>query len=91
MGDSARLTVMVSGQVQGVGFRDWVRQQAEPRGLAGSVTNLRDGRVQVIAEGERDAVAALLTALHGGDAPGSVTDVVESWNEPRGESGFQLC
>ena len=46
-----RLTAWVRGRVQGVGFRWWVRSRALELGLAGSATNLDDGRVQVVAEG----------------------------------------
>jgi acylphosphatase len=65
--------------VQGVGFRYWVRDQAVARGLAGSATNLRDGRVEVIAQGPRALCEALLDDLLGGAAPGYVTDVASRW------------
>ncbi|MCW2656443.1 MAG: acylphosphatase [Jatrophihabitans sp.] len=93
MADSAdaRLTALVSGDVQGVGFRDWVRRQAARHGLAGAATNRPDGRVEVVAEGPREAVSALLAALRSAAAPGNVQDVAESWEAPRGEpSGFRM-
>jgi acylphosphatase len=83
-----RLTAFVKGRVQGVGFRWWTRSRALELGLAGSATNLDDGRVQVVAEGPRDAAEALLSLLRGPDAPGRVEAVVERWGEPRGEQGF---
>jgi acylphosphatase len=82
MGDDARLTAWVSGRVQGVGFRWWVRRRAEALGLRGTATNLADGRVEVVAEGGRAACEALLQALRSGDTPGTATQVYERWGEP---------
>lgn len=53
----------VSGRVQGVGFRYFVRRAAEPLGLVGWVRNLPDGRVEVVGSGSREAVAELHSAL----------------------------
>ena len=88
--DAVRLTALVSGRVQGVGFRYWVREQAQAHGLAGSATNLRDGRVEVIAEGPRDACQVLLDVLEGDRTPGAVSDVVPSWTDPQGLDGFAV-
>jgi acylphosphatase len=83
--DSAvRLTAWVRGHVQGVGFRWWARSQALELGLVGSARNLADGRVAVVAEGDRSACEALLRALRGGDSPGRVEEVVEQWGDARG-------
>ncbi|NKZ04812.1 acylphosphatase [Actinomadura latina] len=86
-----RLTAWVRGRVQGVGFRWWVRSRALELGLAGSATNLGDGRVEVVAEGPRARCLQLLDLL-GGDTsgrPGKVTGVTERWSAPRGEAaGF---
>jgi acylphosphatase len=87
----ARLTAVVTGRVQGVGFRYWVRQRAESLGLAGAATNLADGRVQVVAEGRRAACERLLADLGTRESPGAVADVVASWSEPVGEpAGFRV-
>jgi len=89
---AVRLTVFVRGRVQGVGFRWWVRARALELGLAGSATNLPDGRVQVIAEGPGDACQALLAALAGPPTPGrpgEVRGVAEQWGDARGERGFR--
>ncbi len=86
---SVRLHVVVSGMVQGVGFRDWVRRTARPLELAGSAVNLPDGRVEVIAEGAREACEQLLARL-GGWTPGEVSDLEVSWPEPQSEpAGFR--
>jgi acylphosphatase len=85
----ARLTAWVRGHVQGVGFRWWTRARALELGLVGTATNLDDGRVEVVAEGSRDACSSLLEALRGPGSPGTVAGVTERWSEARGSlSGF---
>ena len=79
-----RLTASVHGNVQGVGFRWWVRARALELGLVGWAANLDDGRVEVVAEGPRAAVQALLDALNGPGVPGRVRTVVERWAKPHG-------
>jgi acylphosphatase len=76
-----RVVALVSGSVQGVGYRWFVRGLAEDAGLAGSAANLPDGRVEVVLEGPGDVVAAVLGALDGPRAPGAVSRV-ESRREP---------
>jgi acylphosphatase len=79
-----RLTAWVRGSVQGVGFRWWTRSKALELGLTGSASNLPDGRVEVVAEGEKAPCEALLAVLRGPGTPGTVLQVVERWSEPRG-------
>jgi acylphosphatase len=81
---SVRLTVWLRGRVQGVGMRWWVRSRALELGLAGWARNLEDGRVEVVAEGPRDALEALLAMLSGPGVPGSVAGVTDRWSEARG-------
>jgi acylphosphatase len=86
-----RVVAVVSGHVQGVGYRYFVRGLARAAGLAGSATNLPDGRVEVVLEGDDAAVRAVVGALGGSDAPGTVTSV-DSRDEPaRGSSGFTVA
>ena len=91
--EAVRLTAWVHGRVQGVGFRWWVRARALELGLAGSATNLDDGRVQVVAEGPRSDCERLLALLadpaEGAGRPGRVGGVTERWATPTGGlSGF---
>jgi acylphosphatase len=74
-----RLTAWVRGHVQGVGFRWWTRARALELGLTGAATNLADGRVEVVAEGSRQACETLLERLRGEGTPGRVDFVVERW------------
>lgn len=81
---AVRLTAWVEGAVQGVGFRWWTRCRGLEAGLVGEARNLSDGRVAVVAEGDRQACQRLLDALHGGGTPGRVDQVVAQWGEARG-------
>ncbi|WP_214323306.1 acylphosphatase [Nonomuraea sediminis] len=82
--EKARLTAWVRGRVQGVGFRWWTRARALELGLSGYARNTADGRVEIVAEGTREACVKLLEQLRGCDTPGRVDGVVERWSEPRG-------
>lgn len=66
---------IVSGRVQGVFFRALARKQAVALGLAGSVKNLPDGRVEVIACGDRHELAKLRRWLAQGPPMARVDDV----------------
>lgn len=66
---------LVSGRVQGVWFRASTRQQAIRLGLTGRADNLADGRVLVVACGDRDALAALEQWLWEGPELARVTAV----------------
>ncbi len=85
---SLRQVAVVSGHVQGVGYRWFVRQVATELGVAGSATNLPDGRVEVVLEGPDAAVAAVLADLEGPRAPGAVTGVDVRDEPVRGSAGF---
>ncbi len=82
--DDVRLTAWVHGSVQGVGFRWWTRSKALELGVVGSASNLADGRVEVVAEGSREACEALLEQLREARTPGVVEQVVARFSEPRG-------
>jgi acylphosphatase len=83
-----RAVAVVSGHVQGVGYRWFVRELAASAGLAGSVRNLPDGRVEVVVEGPAEALDDLLAALDGPRAPGAVTRVDSHFEPVQGSSGF---
>ncbi|WP_110647660.1 acylphosphatase [Salinicola peritrichatus] len=65
----------VSGSVQGVNYRDYVRRHAERWGITGHALNLDDGRVEVVACGEATAIAELIDRLWEGSPASDVTDV----------------
>lgn len=70
------LTAYVSGKVQGVGFRAATVRQAHQLKLGGWVRNLADGRVQVLLQGDRDAVDRMLSWLLRGPPSARVAGVV---------------
>jgi acylphosphatase len=89
-----RATIFVKGKVQGVGFRWWTRSRALELGLVGFARNTADGRVEVCAQGERDAIVrlqALLTEFPStAGRPGRVESTTTQWGDPRAElSGFR--
>ncbi len=67
--------VLVSGRVQGVGFRWYAREKGQELGLAGWVKNLPDGRVEGWLEGEEGAVRAMLAWLEKGPPAARVKSV----------------
>lgn len=79
-----RLTAVVRGHVQGVGFRWWASNRAQALGLVGSATNREDRTVQVVAEGPESACQNLLAELRGGRTPGRVRNVTAQWSAARG-------
>lgn len=83
-----RLSALVSGEVQGVGFRAFVRRLALDTGVSGYAENLSDGRLEVIAEGERGALEVLLHQLWRGPAHAEVAAIDVSWGEVSGLEGF---
>jgi acylphosphatase len=68
---------LISGMVQGVGYRFFVLRAAARHQVRGTVRNLPDGRVEVIAEGERDAMDEFKKDLATGPAMAAVTDIDE--------------
>jgi acylphosphatase len=73
------LTAIVSGRVQGVGFRQFVWSQARHLPLVGWVRNLPDGSVEVVAQGPRPAIETLRLKLLQGPRYAYVADVSEDW------------
>ena len=75
MGSDVCKRCIVSGKVQGVWFRASAKREADRLGVAGFARNLPDGRVEVLACGEADAVAALIEWLHAGPPLAKVAKV----------------
>jgi acylphosphatase len=81
-----RMRAIVKGIVQGVGFRYFTVYQAQRiGGITGYVRNLRDGSVEVVAEGEREKLEHLLAQLRKGPTGAHVTGVDVFWENPTGE------
>ena len=80
-----RLHAVVRGDVQGVGFRYFVQRKAQQLGLAGWVRNNDDGTVELVAEGERDALEQLKRTLQEGPRLGRVDRVDTQWSPGTGD------
>jgi acylphosphatase len=83
--------VIVSGRVQGVGFRYATMGRARSRDVAGHVRNLPDGTVEAVFEGAPDAVDALVAWCGRGPAGARVDDVKVELETPTGEAGFRAA
>jgi acylphosphatase len=89
VGVAVRRRIVVRGRVQGVFFRDTTRRRADSLGVAGWATNLPDGTVEVVAEGEPEAVERLVAFCREGPRRADVERVDVSDQEPEGLSGFE--
>jgi|tagenome__1003787_1003787.scaffolds.fasta_scaffold20578963_1 acylphosphatase len=85
MADQTRLSAVIRGEVQGVGFRWGVLSLAEDLGLYGYVTNRSDGTVEVVAEGPASEVGQLEKYLHNGPPSAVVEGVEAEHGEPSGK------
>lgn len=83
--------VVIEGEVQGVGFRKWLRGQAVALDVQGWVRNRHDGTVQAVLKGDRAKVERLIGKLHFGPTGASVTRVsVTPHSRAFSHSGFKL-
>lgn len=80
-----RARVIISGKVQGVYFRGFVRDAARRLGVNGYVRNLLDGRVEAVMEGEKEQIENLIALCRQGPPMSRVDKVDVTWEEFRGE------
>lgn len=85
-----RRHLWVSGRVHGVGFRVSCLHEANSLGVSGWVRNLPDGRVEVVAEGELDAVEQFVDWCYQGPPMARVTAVKAQSEPPEGTAGFSV-
>ncbi len=88
--DVVRRRAVIYGRVQGVFFRDSVRRRAQEVGVAGWVSNRRDGAVEAVLEGAPDAVARLIRFCETGPRHAEVAQVEVSEEAPEGLRGFEI-
>ena len=81
---------VVTGRVQGVGFRFFAERAAREAGVAGWVRNREDGSVETFAEGEEPAVRAYLERLRVGPRVSRVQAVLEEEAGPAGHTTFEI-
>lgn len=85
----SRARILVSGLVQGVGFRYFCHKHARLLGLSGFARNLVHGDVEVEAQGEREKIEHYIERLRGGPAGAVVSGVAVEWAAVvEGEEGF---
>lgn len=90
-GNLGRLEARVTGRVQGVGYRYFVRISAADANLRGFVRNEPDGTVLVVAEGRNSDLQRLLEALRRGPRAARVKNVEVEWKPPQEEFvGFAI-
>jgi acylphosphatase len=85
-----RKRVLVSGSVQGVFYRDTCRRVASEEGVSGWASNLRDGRVEVVLEGDQAAVDRVVKWCGEGTRYSSVDSLELRDEEPEGLTGFTI-
>jgi acylphosphatase len=87
-----RVIALYSGRVHGVGFRVTVRQLACGYDVTGTVRNLPDGRVELIAEGTRPELEAFLTGIDESELSGFIAGRSQTWQEAQGNlRGFVIA
>ncbi len=83
---NARMHLVITGRVQGVWYRGSAQSEAQGLGLSGWVRNRADGDVEVVAEGPRAALEALVEWCRNGPPMAHVEDVQVRWEEPLQET-----
>jgi len=78
---AVRAQILVSGRVQGVGYRAFAARVARDHGLVGGVRNLDDGRVELDVEGTKTVIEAMLLALKAGPPAARVHTVETTWGQ----------
>jgi acylphosphatase len=85
------MTIWYSGHVQGVGFRLTARHVAAGYEVVGTVKNLPDGRVELVAEGEREELEAFRAAIPEAGLRGGIRDEQVLWGRAVGGfKGFEI-
>lgn len=81
--------LVITGRVQGVGYRAWLTRRAEALGLAGWVRNRADGSVEAVVEGDAAAIETLVAECRRGPRLAEVSGVARRAAEATGASGFR--
>ena len=83
--DYVRIKALISGRVQGGGFRSDAGRYANVLGLGGWVRNLCDGRVEVVAEGEKAKILRYIALLEEGSTWSRVDNMSVDWQQYKGD------
>jgi acylphosphatase len=85
-----RRRVHVTGRVQGVGFRESCRREAQQLGIAGRVRNRADGSVEAVFEGPAPAVERMIEWCHHGPRAAHVRGITVAPEAPTGATDFSI-
>jgi acylphosphatase len=85
-----RKRIVVRGRVQGVFFRDSVRERARAHGVAGWALNRSDGAVEVVLEGPAESVKRVVRFCETGPSEARVQGTAINEEEPEGIRGFEI-
>jgi len=81
----ARVNLLISGRVQGVTFRASTKRKANQLGINGWVRNTEDGKVEIIAEAEKNKLKKLIDWTHKGPSLAKVKNIKVKWEEEQNE------
>lgn len=82
--------IFISGAVQGVGYRQFVKNNARQLGLTGWVRNSEDGGVEAVFCGEKESIEKLIALCKKGPFLAEVKQVGFEWEEPEKFKEFQI-
>jgi acylphosphatase len=86
------MQILYYGKVQGVGFRYTVKTMATGFDVAGTIRNLPDGQVELLAEGAKDELKAFSQAIRDSGLGHFIQKEAVSWNEAQNEfRGFEIA
>jgi len=80
-----RMRLIVSGRVQGVGYRASVRRRITPLGVTGFIRNLPDGTVEIVCEGDSHTLKEIIEIAKEGSLWSSTKAIDKTYAEPTGE------
>ncbi|MBE0426737.1 MAG: acylphosphatase [Nitrospirae bacterium] len=83
--EKARACLFIDGRVQGVFYRVFTMELARNLGLKGWVKNLRDGRVEVLFEGEKDVIERAIRECYVGPPGARVSNIDVQWQLYKGD------
>jgi len=80
-----RVVILAGGEVQGVGYREYIKKETFRKNITGFVQNLKTGDVEILAEGEEENLTVFLDAINVSEYPIDVRDFRVTWLDASGE------
>ena len=78
---SNRVHLLIDGEVQGVGFRAFIKRKALQKQVTGSIRNLENGKVEVIIQGNKEEINSMIEICKKGPPWARVSNVDIDWND----------